>query len=123
VCQNLSVADSPARLAQQMRATIARDLEAGRTPDQIRGRFAAAYGDWILLAPPKRGIDLIAWLGPVLLVAGGVAVAALSIRRWTSGRTATVGRDAVATEVAPGLTAADQRLLARALEASVEERE
>jgi cytochrome c-type biogenesis protein CcmH len=83
VCQNLSVADSPSRLAAEMRREIEAELRAGRTPAQIRAELAEAYGEWILQAPPKQGINLVAWLAPVLLlVAGGVA-AVLAVRSWT----------------------------------------
>jgi cytochrome c-type biogenesis protein CcmH len=83
VCQNLSVADSPSGIAQEMRRTIAADLQAGRSPDQIRAEFVQAYGEWILLAPPKRGLDLVAWLVPALLVLGAAVVGWFAVRRWT----------------------------------------
>ena len=122
VCQNLSVADSPSRLAQQMRATIGEELAAGRTPQQIRSEFTASYGEWILLAPPKHGIDLIAWLGPLLLVLGALAAGLAAVRRWTAGRVAyergPVGGGGVMT-----ISASDRRLLERALQDSVEEPE
>jgi cytochrome c-type biogenesis protein CcmH len=60
VCQNLSVADSPSGLAGEMRRTIEERLRAGDGPAEIRADFAAAYGPWILQAPPKEGIILVA---------------------------------------------------------------
>lgn len=116
VCNDLSVADSPAPLARQMRETIARDLSAGKRPDQIRAEFVAAYGESILLAPPGRGVGLVAWLAPALLLAAGLAVALAAVRRWRVQRS---GNDpATATVGANGprpLPAAQRRLLERAL--------
>jgi cytochrome c-type biogenesis protein CcmH len=84
VCLNLSVADSPSAVAQEMRNQIRQELAAGMTPDQVRARFVNSYGQWILISPPKRGVTLVAWaLPPLLLVLGGI-VAALTVRRWTA---------------------------------------
>jgi cytochrome c-type biogenesis protein CcmH len=85
VCQNLSVADSSSRLAKEMRGMIAADLRAGRSPEEIRAGFVDAYGEWILLEPPARGIDLVAWVLPFLLLAGGVVVAVVAARKWSAG--------------------------------------
>lgn len=112
VCQNLSVADSPSRLATQMRATIGRELQAGRTAAQIREEFASAYGEWILMAPPKHGIDIAVWLAPLILLFGGLAIAVVAVRRWTSGAVL----DSAATSVdEPAISEADRSLLDRAL--------
>jgi cytochrome c-type biogenesis protein CcmH len=116
VCRDLSVADSPAPLAQQMRATIARDLAAGKTAAQIRAEFVAAYGDSVLLAPPRHGLGLVAWVTPILLLAGGLLAALLAVRRWRAGPPAPPGPGG--QELAAGgsrLSAADRRLLGRAL--------
>ena len=69
-----------------MRAEIADELRAGRTPDQIRSEFVASYGEWILLSPPQRGLDLLPWLAPAFLGFAGLVVTGLAIRGWTSGR-------------------------------------
>ena len=73
ICESVSVADSPAELAQQMRALIRRKLEAGEGERQVIDYFVAAYGDMVLTEPPRRGLALLVWLGPLAaLVSGGV---------------------------------------------------
>lgn len=116
VCQDLSVADSPSALAGEMRSKIAAGLRAGRSPAQIRQEFVDAYGSWILLSPPRRGLGLVAWVLPVLLFAGGLAVAGTAVRRWT--RDPRRPRTASAAAAASPLSPADRRLLERALAAS-----
>jgi cytochrome c-type biogenesis protein CcmH len=117
VCQNLSVADSPSALAGQMRDTISSELQAGRSSDQIREEFAAAYGEWILLAPPKRGIDLAVWLLPIALLLGGVLVVVMAVRRWTVGSAPDLAGDPSV------LDPADRRLLDRAMDVLPEDGE
>ena len=82
VCQNLSVGDSPSELAQQMRAVIQEQLKEGKSPEEIRGFFVSKYGDWVLLAPPARGLNLLLWILPFAAVALGGLLAALLMRRW-----------------------------------------
>src|SRR5438132_380631 len=43
VCQNLSVADSPSEMAQQMRGIIREQLEAGKSPQEIKNYFVSKY--------------------------------------------------------------------------------
>ncbi len=82
VCQNLSVADSSSELARDMRAVIRAELEAGRTPEEIRAYFVSKYGDWILLSPRPRGLTWLLWIGPFAGAAGGLLVAVRTARRW-----------------------------------------
>ena len=82
VCQNLSVADSPSEMARQMRDLIRERLAAGDRPEQVKAYFVQRYGDWVLLAPPARGLNLLLWLAPFGAVAAGLVVVATLARRW-----------------------------------------
>jgi cytochrome c-type biogenesis protein CcmH len=83
VCQNLSVADSPSEMATQMRGIVRDRLAAGESPAQVREYFVERYGEWILLAPRRRGFNLIVWGVPAVAVAIGLAITILLLRRWT----------------------------------------
>ncbi|MBI2218733.1 MAG: cytochrome c-type biogenesis protein CcmH [Candidatus Rokubacteria bacterium] len=82
VCQNLSVADSPSEMAQQMRAIVRERLAMGERPEQVIQYFVDRYGEWILLAPRRRGFTLLVWLFPIVAVAVGLAVTGLVVARW-----------------------------------------
>jgi cytochrome c-type biogenesis protein CcmH len=81
VCQNLSVADSPSRLAGEMRAEIEQRLAAGASDDEVRAFFVARYGEWVLLEPTREGLNLLPWLFPLVAVAAGLAVWLVAVRR------------------------------------------
>lgn len=81
VCQNLSVADSPSRLAGEMRAEIEVQLESGRTPDQVRSFFVDRYGEWVLLAPERRGLNLLPWALPIASLVAGAGIWFAAFRR------------------------------------------
>ena len=83
VCQNLSVADSPSELAQQMRGVILDQIKEGKTPEQIKAYFVSKYGEWILLAPSPKGLSLVLWVLPFVALVGGMVGVVLISRRWT----------------------------------------
>jgi cytochrome c-type biogenesis protein CcmH len=82
VCEGQSAADSPSGLAADMRAVIRAKLAAGESDQQILDYFVASYGDSILSEPPKRGISLGVWLGPVIGVPLGLIALVLLLRTW-----------------------------------------
>lgn len=83
VCQGISIQESPSALAREMRDVVKEQLRAGRTPEEVRGYFVSKYGDWILLAPPARGLNLLIYVLPVVLVLGGFVGLAIVVRRWS----------------------------------------
>jgi cytochrome c-type biogenesis protein CcmH len=85
VCLNLSVADSPSRLAGEMRSEIQTRLRAGQSPDQIRAFFIDRYGEWILLEPPRSGLNWVPWAVPIVALVSGVAIWVAVVRRPETG--------------------------------------
>jgi cytochrome c-type biogenesis protein CcmH len=83
VCQNLSVADSPSEMAQQMRAIVREQVVAGRTPEQIKDFFVSKYGQWVLLKPKTTGFSALLWILPYAVLVMGILGALWFVRRWT----------------------------------------
>lgn len=67
VCQNQSLADSHAELAQDLRNEVHRMLNAGDSDDAIREFMVARYGDFVLYRPPLKLSTVALWLAPLLL--------------------------------------------------------
>jgi cytochrome c-type biogenesis protein CcmH len=84
ICQNESIWESQAELAQQMRDLIKERLLKGESPDQVRAYFLSRYGDYILLTPQKSGMNWILWAGPFVLLAGGGALLYRTVSRWVA---------------------------------------
>jgi cytochrome c-type biogenesis protein CcmH len=80
VCQGLSVKDSPAESARQMRDLVIQRVAEGRSDDQIRDEFRNSYGDWVVLAPPLASWSGLVWLAPFIALVAGLAVATRRMR-------------------------------------------
>lgn len=75
VCQNQSLADSDAELAQDLRKEIYDMMMAGQDNEQIKTFLVDRYGDFVLYRPAMEGNTLALWLMPgVLLGIGAIAV-------------------------------------------------
>jgi cytochrome c-type biogenesis protein CcmH len=110
VCQNLSVADSPSRLARQIRSDIERRLRLGQDPAVVREAFVARYGEWIDLSPSPGGLGLVVWAAPAAALVVGGMVALLFLRRRRGGKATPAPDDAA--EVTPEMRARIRRDLA-----------
>ena len=99
VCEGETVADSPSGLAADMRSVIRTKLTAGESDQQILNEFVASYGDGILTEPPKRGISLGVWIGPVIGVVFGALAVGLLLKAWRRPPSAAASMHAVDTDV------------------------
>jgi cytochrome c-type biogenesis protein CcmH len=80
VCQGLSVADSPSAMALNMKQRVRELLSQGYTQEQILISFERSYGPFVRLNPPRRGINWLVWLGPVLALLVGAAILVLTLK-------------------------------------------
>jgi cytochrome c-type biogenesis protein CcmH len=81
VCQNQSIADSNAELANDLRGQIREQIAAGKSDDEIVSYMVNRYGDFVLYQPPLKATTLLLWAGPALLLVGGALVLARNLRR------------------------------------------
>lgn len=95
-CSTQSVAYCSCGIAQQERAKILGELNAGKSGEAIVASWVDRYGTRILIEPPARGFNLLGWLLPsvVLMIVG--LLLAFQIHRWSRTRPAT------ATPATPG---------------------
>ena len=89
VCQGESIQDSPSELSAQMRDLVRDQLRAGRSDEEVKQYFVDRYGEWILLEPKPQGANLMLYLVPVLVVAGGLILVWRVVRRWSAPRAET----------------------------------
>lgn len=102
VCQNQSIYDSNAPLAQDMRRLVRKRVVAGDSDEEVRDYMRYRYGDYVLMSPPLQLNTFLLWLAPLALVlVGGI---------WFVLR----GRNAAPT-VDDTLTEADRNRVAAAL--------
>jgi cytochrome c-type biogenesis protein CcmH len=73
---------STSAVADQQRTFIAELIAEGRTKEEVKAALVAEYGPRVLGEPEDEGFGLAAWLTPILLGAGGLALVVLTARRW-----------------------------------------
>jgi len=74
VCQNETLADSRADLAEDLRKEIREQMKAGKSDQEIIGFLTQRYGDFVLYNPPVKATTYLLWFGPFVLLIGGTLV-------------------------------------------------
>lgn len=75
VCQNSTLADSDAELAQDLRNEIRVLLIEGKTDEEVIDYLVTRYGDFVRFRPPVNASTALLWFGPFLmLIIGAVTL-------------------------------------------------
>ena len=78
VCQNQTIAESNAPLAADLRVQVEKQIEAGRSDEEIRLYLTDRYGDFVLYNPPLQSSTWLLWFAPFVLL----AIALAFVIRW-----------------------------------------
>ena len=107
VCQNQSIDDSDAELAQDLRREVRSQLLAGIDDDAILENVRDKYGDYVLLRPPVTTGTYVLWFSPLVILAIGGALLFAAWRnrsRRPAAPTADPARDAIPDPVTDSVT-------------------
>ncbi|WP_084722210.1 cytochrome c-type biogenesis protein [Photobacterium aquae] len=80
-CQNNSIADSNAPLAQDMRQKAFEMLNEGKSKTDVVDYMIARYGNFVTYNPPVMMSTIILWAGPVVFILVGFTVLVLRSRK------------------------------------------
>jgi cytochrome c-type biogenesis protein CcmH len=81
VCQNQTIADSHADLAEDLREEVRVLLRKGQSDQQVVDYMTARYGDFVLYRPTVQPKTWLLWFGPAAMMIGGGTALALLLRR------------------------------------------
>ena len=81
VCQNESIDDSEADLAEDLRKVVRTQVAAGRSDAEVKRYLTDRYGEFVLLKPPFSPGNAILWLAPFAIVLGGGTILFLRARK------------------------------------------
>ena len=79
-CQNQSIGDSNAPIAQDLRREVHSMIIEGADDKAIIDFMLDRYGDFVLYTPRFEGKNLILWLGPLVLLFIGFLVLLMVVR-------------------------------------------
>lgn len=72
VCQNQTLADSSAPLAEDLRKEIRELIAKGMTDQGIIDYLVVRYGDFVRYRPPLKSQTILLWAGPTILLMAGL---------------------------------------------------
>lgn len=81
LCQNQSLADSNAAIAQDLRKEVFELMQDGKSDDEIKAFLTERYSDFVLYKPPVTGRTALIWFGPALVLLAGAIVVGGIVRR------------------------------------------
>ena len=81
VCQNQTLADSNAPLAEDLRREVREMIAKNMSDKEIIEFLTSRYGDFVLYRPPVKATTALLWVGPFVLLTIGATALVITLRR------------------------------------------
>jgi cytochrome c-type biogenesis protein CcmH len=81
MCQNQSIADSTAPIAQDLRVEILQLMREGKSDAQIKEYLVERYTEFVLYKPEVKPMTWLLWFGPGLLILVGGLVIVVIVKK------------------------------------------
>lgn len=94
VCQNQSLADSPAELAMDLKQVLREQLQGGASDEAVLDFMVQRYGEAVRYRPPLQAGTGLLWFGPAFILGAGLLLLG---RQWRGA-----GAAAIPHEQEPG---------------------
>ncbi|HZE62869.1 MAG TPA: cytochrome c-type biogenesis protein [Pyrinomonadaceae bacterium] len=94
VCQNETLADSRADLAEDLRNQIREQMKAGKSDKEIITFLTDRYGKFVLYRPPVDPTTYLLWFGPFVLLLAGL----LMLFRYVKQRSGLIAESPLSVE-------------------------
>lgn len=78
VCQNQSLADSQAGLAEDLKSKVYQQIAEGKSDADIKTYMVERYGEFILYKPAYSAGNVALWIGPFIIL----VIAVIAARSW-----------------------------------------
>lgn len=85
VCQNQTLSDSNAPLAEDLRKEIRTQMRQGKSDKEVIDYLVARYGDFVRYRPPVNSNTALLWFGPFLLLIIGAFVLYRVLKKQAGG--------------------------------------
>lgn len=85
VCET-TLDQSNAPVAERMKLFIRERIAAGDSEREITDALVVEFGPGVVATPPKSGFGLLAWLLPLVALAGGAVAVLVLVRTWARTR-------------------------------------
>jgi cytochrome c-type biogenesis protein CcmH len=100
-CPGKTLSNCSSGAAELLRINIRERLAEGEQPDDIVASLVEEFGESVLASPPNEGVGRLAWVTPFVVIAFGLIVILIVVRRYL-GQTKPVVKK---SEPDPGLRA------------------